>query len=148
MRNICGTLRRQRSRQRYSRKFPAVRRSSPRASLPPWRCCEPPHRPRVSCNAWKVRDRPGEFAPRPEQEICLSEKARAEFCRRRPMIWNFFESLNFGAHLLVDLVFAHEKPERLGGCCESVRDAHVLFLERANHLAQRSVFPTDPVGIS
>jgi len=56
--------------------------------------------------------------------------------------------LNFRANLFVDLVFAEEKAKGIRSRGKTIWHVHAFLFERANHFAQRSIFPTDPFAIS
>src|SRR5437867_7041059 len=128
--------------------FPVGPQNSPPANLPLSRCCGRRHRLRVFRSDRTIRDTPRESVPLLARETCSSRKAPAAPWQRRPKISSLSLTGEFPrTDLFVDLVFAHEQPERISGGRETVRDAHALFFKRANHLAKSGILAADAVAV-
>ena len=81
-------------------------------------------------------------------KFAFQKKCTQRFAGAGQRLRSFLQVLNFRANLFVDLIFAQEKPKGIRSRGKTIWHLHAFLFERANHLAQRSIFPTDPVGIS
>ena len=76
-------------------------------------------------------------------KFAFQKKRTQCFARGGQRLRSFFQPLNFRSDFLVDLVFAHEKPEGIGCRRETIGHAHALFFQGTNHLTKGSILPAD-----